>query len=315
MNDQNINNNDTLNLSETEKKHLLNLRSNPHFAQQMYAMTDEFRREVDSGMDANETETMLIESLQKLGNSMMHQWAETTQQTQVQKLKKEQKLHLHSKKEIQWNTTFGTIEIMQQILRVPPKGKRIHPFRDYAKISHRCCSQNLTRRIVDFSAERSFQKTAEAIKEHYNIEISIHAIDHATDVVSKQAKQFNSSSPGSIKDADLLISEVDGSMIPVVEIDANEQGDKRKTRKCVWKEIRVSTVREPNEISCYYGVGVGEPFSIGCMMYQCCQFKGLTPATHIHAVSDGAKWIADQYEQHFGDQHTFTLDYYHACDY
>ena len=54
---------------------------------------------------------------------------------------------------------------------------------------------------------------------------------------------------------------------------------------------------------------------IGCMMYQCCQFKGLTDDTLIHAVSDGARWIAAQYELHSGQQHTFVLDFYHACDY
>ena len=180
-------------------------------------------------------------------------------------------------------------------------------------MTHRGCSQNLRRRIVDFSSECSFQKTAEALKEHYNIEVSVYAIDHVTGLISKQAKKFNSISPRLVKEASTLISEVDGSMIPIVETGAS--GDKRKTRQCLWKEIRVSTVRKPSETNCYYGVGIGEPFSIGCMMYQCCQFNGLSHRTHIHAVSDGARWIADQYELHFGAQHTFTLDFYHACDY
>ena len=174
---------------------------------------------------------------------------------------------------------------------------------------------NLTRRIVDFSAERSFQKTSAALKEHYNIEVSIHAIDRATDRVCRQAKEFNSTSPKGIEAASTLISEVDGSMLPIVETDGGQSRDTRKTRKCFWKEIRVSTARRPDETTCYYGVGIGEPLAIGCMMYQCCQFKGLTNNTHIHAVSDGARWISDQYELHFGEQHTFVLDFYHACDY
>ena len=201
------------------------------------------------------------------------------------------------------------------MLRHAPNGPCVHPFRDFAKVSHRGCSLNLTRRIVDFSAERSFLKTSEALKEHYNIEVSVHAIDRATDRVCRQAKEFNSISPKGIEAAPTLISEVDGSMIPIVETEAGTGGDKRKTRKCFWKEIRVSTARRPDETSCYYCVGVGEPLTIGCMMYQCCQFKGLNEDTHIHAVSDGARWIADQYELHFGQQHTFVRDFYHACDY
>jgi len=104
-------------------------------------------------------------------------------------------------------------------------------------------------------------------------------------------------------------------MLPIVETGDTEGEDKRKSRKCLWKEIRVSTVRKPDEKTCYYGVAVGSPFVTGCMIYQCCKIKGFTSNTHIHAVSDGAIWITDQYEKQFGDQHKFTLDFYHACDY
>ena len=54
---------------------------------------------------------------------------------------------------------------------------------------------------------------------------------------------------------------------------------------------------------------------VGCMMLEYCQFTGMNSATHIHAVSDGAPWIADQYELHFGTQCRFLLDIFHACDY
>lgn len=89
---------DGTNLSETEKSLLLNLRRNPEFANQIFELTAEFQREVDNGMDADEAETMLIESLQKLGSSMMHQWAAKTQSNQIEKLKSAQRLHKHSKK-------------------------------------------------------------------------------------------------------------------------------------------------------------------------------------------------------------------------
>jgi len=51
------------------------------------------------------------------------------------------------------------------------------------------------------------------------------------------------------------------------------------------------------------------------MTHECCQFKGMVPQPQIHAVSDGALWIAEQYELHFGSQCQFYLDFYHACDY
>lgn len=51
------------------------------------------------------------------------------------------------------------------------------------------------------------------------------------------------------------------------------------------------------------------------MLLDTCRFEGMTEATHIHGVSDGAPWIASQFEQQFGTQHTFLIDYYHVCEY
>ena len=107
-------------------------------------------------------------------------------------------------------------------------------------------------------------------------------------------------------------------MLPIVstEPQADEESkDRRKHRSCYWKELRVSIVNDPKQANTYYGVALGEPLVIGCMMYECCRFKGMTSQTQIHAVSDGATWIADQYELHFGTQCHFLLDFYHACDY
>ena len=37
--------------------------------------------------------------------------------------------------------------------------------------------------------------------------------------------------------------------------------------------------------------------------------------TQIHALGDGAPWIAEQARVQFGTQGRYTLDLYHACDY
>ena len=194
----------------------------------------------------------------------------------------------------------------------------MHPFRDFAKVSPGGCSRILSRRIVDFSAERSFAQTAQALLEHYRIEVPRYSIDKITAQVCREAKAHNSNKPENLTAAEVLISEVDGSMLPIINTDPPEGAtnkDRRKHRKCHWKELRVSTVSNPDLAETYYGVALGEPFAVGCMMHECCQFKGMNSATHIHAVSDGAPWIADQYELHFGTQCRFLLDIFHACDY
>lgn len=221
------------------------------------------------------------------------------------------------------------IHLTEQVMRAGRRGSRQHPFRDFAKVTDRSASRTLQRRIADFGAERSFQNTAVALKEHYNIEVPIYTIDKATADIARQAKHFNSQAPGSIQPAATLISEVDGSMLPIVgfgeekpsprpaasDHPAGKGPDRRKLRKCHWKEIRVSTVRVPGSLETYYGVAVGEPLAVGCMMLECCKFKGMGEATHIHAVADGAGWIAEQYDRQFGIRCKFHLDFYHVCEY
>ncbi len=37
--------------------------------------------------------------------------------------------------------------------------------------------------------------------------------------------------------------------------------------------------------------------------------------TYIHAVGDGAPWIASQVQDQFGTQGSYLIDFYHVCDY
>lgn len=214
-------------------------------------------------------------------------------------------------------------------MRAGRRGPLRHPFRELAKVSDRCPSRTLQRRIADFGVERSFQNTAVALKEHYNIEVPVYTIDKATGDVARAAKHFNTRAPDSIKPAAIIISEVDGSMLPIVgfreettdrghaptEHPADKPADKRKLRQCHWKEIRISTARLPGSVDCYYGVALGEPMEVGCMMWDCCKFKGMHRGTHIHAVADGASWIVNQYNRQFGARCKFLVDFYHVCEY
>ncbi len=114
-------------------------------------------------------------------------------------------------------------------------------------------------------------------------------------------------------------------MLPIVSIKEQKtidpQGkearpsDKRKLRDCQWKEIRLCITRVPESIETYYGIAQGEPHIIGCMMLENAKHKGLKENTYIHAISDGAPWIADQYEEQFGANHRFHVDIYHLYEY
>jgi hypothetical protein len=56
--------------------------------------------------------------------------------------------------------------------------------------------------------------------------------------------------PGiSNKESKCLIGEMDGSMIPIVFLEQNENTDKRKWRKICWKEARLSVAKEKGSIT------------------------------------------------------------------
>ena len=53
----------------------------------------------------------------------------------------------------------------------------------------------------------------------------------------------------------------------------------------------------------------------GQQLYYCAVQAGFGNNTQLHAVGDGATWIAEQIEQQFGAQGNYLIDCYHLCDY
>jgi Uncharacterised protein family (UPF0236) len=59
----------------------------------------------------------------------------------------------------------------------------------------------------------------------------------------------------------------------------------------------------------------GDVDTAGQKLFECATQAGFGVGTRIHAVGDGAPWIADQVEEQFGAQGSYLLDFYHVCDY
>jgi len=211
------------------------------------------------------------------------------------------------------------IEINCQIIRDTKTGKSFQPFWTHTKLVARQASSLLQRRVVDLTSHRSFRESLNALEEHYGFAIPYSAARKITGKIGLKAQHYNASISPPEKAASRLIEQIDGSMTPVVEYseatpEQQKQGLK-KNRYCHWKEFRLATVNLPGESSTHYGVTRGQPFEAGCLMYQTARQKGLDSTTRVHAVSDGAPWIAEQFEVQFGERHCFVLDFYHVCEY
>ena len=196
-------------------------------------------------------------------------------------------------------------------------GYLIRPFSNAAEVRCRGYSVPLQRRITDFGAERSFAKARKQLKEHYGLDIPIGAIRTTTEGHGERMYGVAQLVQGPAKgdNVEQLVAEIDGSMIPKVEVDEHAEGDRRKTRNTGWKEARLSLAYSTDSHQPVFAVTTGTAEQAGEQLMACAHAAGFGVDTKVHGVGDGATWIADQMQESFGEQGRFTIDFYHLCEY
>lgn len=209
-----------------------------------------------------------------------------------------------------WYTTFGKVEVFEQIfLR---ESKIYRPFAQKFRVHCRYYSRPLQRAITDFGADVSFGQAMEKMKEHYGLEVSACMIRKITEAHARKITQVKP--PESIE-SELVIAEIDGSMVPIVEMKEREGIDLRKTRKVCWKEAKLCFARANGQVDRVYAAVIGTPEEAGKNLFECVKRAGLKEETYVHVLGDGAQWIADQVENQFGTQAHFLIDFFHMCEY
>jgi hypothetical protein len=172
--------------------------------------------------------------------------------------------------------------------------------------------------VTDFGADVSFVDAAKKMQEHYGIDLPASTIrliteKHAQNMCLSQEKIYIRSNPS--KKSQNIIAELDGSMIPIVKINQESIGDKRKTRKTGWREARLSLARAQGTLTPFYKATLGTMDDAGNQLATVAILAGQGENSHVHCVSDGAPWIAEQAERVFGDKHSYLIDFYHLCLY
>lgn len=152
--------------------------------------------------------------------------------------------------------------------------------------------------------------------EHYGILLGESTIRRITEGHAQAIFERSQAQPdGLTPAASVLIVEMDGGMVPLVEPDAS-QSDRRKGKKLHWKEAKICLAHaQGSKTLSYGGTMQGDVDAAGRKLLECALQAGFGASTHIHAVGDGAPWIADQVEEQFGAQGSYLLDFYHVCDY
>jgi hypothetical protein len=182
-------------------------------------------------------------------------------------------------------------------------------------------SEALQRALTDFGADDAFARAAAKLKEHYGIEVAGSAIRGFTEGhgAAMRAQEKQKSDWPDRAGVRVLISEMDGSMLPVVEVAEPVAGaaskDRRKTRQVSWKEARLALAHEPGSVTPIFGATLGSVEEAGDRLAVCALEAGAGSQTRIHGVGDGAVWITEQMEAQFGSQVHYLVDLYHLCDY
>jgi len=213
-------------------------------------------------------------------------------------------------------TTFGPVSVVEPEWR---RGSRhLRPFRTSAHVRHRGCSRRLQRVLTDFGADSAFAPAAAKVREHYGVSVSAEAVrrtclHHAHRLAAAPATPCTRLRP---RGPEWIVAEADGTMVPIVDTTAAPPGtDRRRHRKVRWQEARVVAARALGSATTHYDATLGEVADAGARWSRVVGHAGWAVHTRIHAVGDGAPWLAEQAAQRFGAAGTYLLDLYHVCDY
>jgi len=163
---------------------------------------------------------------------------------------------------------------------------------------------------VDFGADDSFLTASKKVREHYGLEVPIAAARQCTLAHAKAigALQHPPAPPASI-----VLTGLDGSMVPIVESGTGE--DQRKGKTLLWKQANLCCARAKDTVECVYGATMASVKMAGLLWREVAVQAGLVATSRVHAVADGADVIFHTFSDQFGtwdDQAKFTVDYYHV---
>jgi hypothetical protein len=175
----------------------------------------------------------------------------------------------------------------------------------------------LQRVVTDFAADVSFAQAMDKIVEHYGVLLPESTIRRITEHHAKRVfdahilEQNWPQQPG----CETVIAERDGGMVPIVEPDPS-QADQRKGKRLQWKEAKLCLAHAQGSRTLAYGGTLqGDVTKAGQALFDCAVRAGFGQQSQLHAVGDGAEWIASQVENQFGANGYYLVDFYHVCDY
>lgn len=196
--------------------------------------------------------------------------------------------------------------------RLGRRGPLLRPFCERAGVRPRGRSRRLQRALVDFGAEESFARAAARVQEHYGLDVAAEMVRQQTLVHGAQISALTVSP--SQPSAATLVTQMDGSLIPIV-VPPTTGADRRRGKQLCWREVRLCLARPQDAATPRYGATLGSVALTGALWRDTALAAGLGARTHVHGVGDGAEWILTQFQEQFGAQGEYLVDFYHVSEY
>lgn len=195
-------------------------------------------------------------------------------------------------------------------MRLGRRGAQLRPFCQSACVRHRSYSRRLQRVLTDFGAESSFGRAAARVREHYGLDVPVSATRTHT---LRHARAIAGTKGPVARPAAQLVTQMDGSMVPIVE--PGKGKDARQGKQLSWREVRLCCARESESAHAVYGATLGSVVVAAAVWVQTAHAAGLHAHSRVHGVGDGAPWILTQFEEQFGSQGAYLVDFYHVSQY
>lgn len=264
--------------------------------------------------DADTAKMRLIDEMRRMGHASLSAWAQRKAVRETERCLGSRSTWREGKK-LSWHTTFGEVSLEEVQLRTG--NQRIRPFVDGTKVHHRGVSRPLQRVVTDFVADVPFAQAMDKLVEHYGVLLDESVIRRITLGHARkmhEASELLEAWPDA-RGAERLIAEMGGGMVPIMEPDA-AQPDQRKGKRLSWKVAKIGLAHPSGSRTIVFGGTVqGDATAAGRILFDCARRAGFGRDSHLHAVGDGASWIATQVDERFGAQGRYLVDFYHVCDY
>ena len=207
--------------------------------------------------------------------------------------------------------------MLEQRLRCGRRGAQVRPFCQQARISNRDYSLPLQRALTDFGADHSFVEASKKVLEHYGVELPASSIRLKTLAHAKASGAVEHQAPK--RPVQTLVTEMDGTMLPIVTTKTGPELDGRKGKELFWREARLCLARPLDAVDGVYGATFGTVQIAGLLWRQVAEGAGLGAQTRVHGLGDGATWIVNSFQDQFGSgpdsRASYTIDFHHVSDY